>query len=422
MALLFFAFFLFLLTGMPVSFSLLTSSILYMVYAGIPFSSAIQSMIAGVDSFPLLAVSFFILAGNVMNKGGITTRIFNFVGSQVNHRRGGLAHANVIASVIFSGMSGSAIADTGGLGAIELKAMRNAGYSDDFSLAVTGASSIIGPIIPPSIPVIIFAVSANASVGRLFIAGIIPGLLLALMMGILNYIICAHQQYTIVPKAGCLRRWELFRKAFFPLLTPFIILFGIISGIYTATEAAIVAVVYALLLGLLYRDIRWSSIAGLLKETLLTTTGVLLVVAAANVFGRILVSEQVPQKLAGFLLQITDNKYLLLLIINIFVLFVGLFLDVTPAILILTPVFAPVLAQYGIDVVHFGIIFILNLMIGLLTPPIGMVLFVLSNVAKVSVEKIARAIFPYVLGCIMVLLIVTYIPALATWLPGLAFD
>lgn len=422
MWLLFILFAVFLLIGMPIGFSLFSSSILYMWSLGIPFEGAIQKLIAGVDSFPLLAVSFFILAGNIMNRGGITSRMFNFVGSLVGHRTGGMAHANVLASVIFSGMSGSAIADTGGLGAIELKAMKRAGYDEDFSLAVTGASSIIGPIIPPSVPIIIFAVSANASVGRLFIGGIIPGLILAVMMLLLNYFYCVKKNYPRPQKASFSQVLLLFRKAFFSLITPIIILFGIITGIYTATEAAIVAVVYALILGFSYGDLAARDIPVLLKETLGTTIGVFFIIASANVFGWLLVTAQMPQGLAQLFLGLTDNKYLALLIINIFVLFIGLFLDVTPAILILTPVLTPVLALYGVDITHFGVVFILNLMIGLLTPPVGMILFVLSGVSKVSIQKIAKAVFPYVIGCVVVLFLITYVPPLVTWLPNLLFN
>ncbi len=414
-------FFVMLVIGVPVGFAMFCSSVLFMITNDIDLVMSAQRMAAGVDSFPLLAVGFFVLAGNIMNQGGITRRIFAFADHFVGHLTGGLAHSNVLASIIFSGMSGSAIADTGGLGAIELEAMKEGGYDEDFSLAVTGASSIIGPIIPPSVPIVIFGVAAGASIGRLFAAGVVPGIMLGLGMMILNYFYCKKKNYRKRAKATLKEKILATGHAFFSLLTPMIIIGGIILGIFTPTEAAIVAVVYAIILSLLYKEINVSDIPGYLMETLNVITGVLFIVASATLFSWLLTITQVPQMLAASIMAVTTNKYLALLLINIFLLIIGLFMDITPAIVILTPVLMPVMASLGINPVHFGILLIVNLMIGLLTPPVGMILYVLSNVSKVPFERIAKAIVPYILICIVVLLVITYAPALVMFVPNILF-
>ncbi len=357
-----------------------------------------------------------------MNTGGITKRIFSFADHMVGHFTGGLAHTNVVASIIFSGMSGSAIADTGGLGAIELQAMKENGYDEDFSLAVTGASSIIGPIIPPSVPVVLFGVAAGVSIGKLFAAGVIPGLVLGVAMCVLNYFYCKKRKFHKREKASLKEIVVSFGQSFFSIITPFIIMGGIIGGIFTPTEAAIIAVFYALCLGVAYKDIKMKDIPVFLKETLNITVGVLLIISSATLFSWLLTMTQVPQQLAVAIMGLTSNKYVLLLLINILLLFIGLFLDITPAIVIITPVLMPVVTALGVNPVHFGIIMILNLMIGLMTPPVGMILYVLSSVSKVPFERIAKAILPYLAICIIVLLLVTYIPEIAMFLPNALFN
>ena len=421
MLLLFGVFFLLLIFGAPVAFSMLGSSIIYLLVEGIPLEIAAQRMAAGPDSFPLLAVSFFILAGNIMNTGGITRRIFGFANHLVGHYTGGLAHSNVIASIIFSGMSGSAIADTGGLGAIEIQAMKEGGYDEDFSIAVTGASSIIGPIIPPSVPMVIFGVATGASIGRLFTGGILPGIILAASMMVLNYYFSKKRKYPIKSRSGFREMTIDFVKSAPALLTPVIIIGGIISGIFTPTEAAIVAVFYALIIGILYKEIHIRHLPKFLKETLHVTSGVLFILASASLFSWILTLTQMPQNLAEFFLRFAGNKYTALLIINIFLLCIGLFLDITPAILILVPVLLPIVSKLGIDIIHFGVVVVINLMIGLMTPPVGMILYVLSNLTKVPFERIAKSIVPYVLVCVVTLLLITYIPAIVTFIPNLIF-
>lgn len=398
MALLFTVFFLFLIIGAPVAMSMFISSVTYMLVYQLPLEMIAQRLASGVDSFSLLAVAFFVLAGNVMNSGTITNRIFSFADHLVGHFTGGLAHANVLASVIFAGMSGSAIADTGGLGAVELQAMKENGYDDDFSLAVTGASSLIGPIIPPSVPLIIFGVTASVSVGDLFSAGIIPGIILAITMMVVNYFICKKKKYPKRKKATGIEIWKCFKWAFLALLLPIIIRGGIMVGIFTPTEAAVVAVLYALVLSVLYKSVTWRDIPRMFKETLNITIGVLFVIASATLFSWILTYSQIPQTVAKYLMALTDNPLYALLLISALLMFIGLFMDITPAIVILTPVLLPFVTALGIDPVLFGVIMVLNLLVGLVTPPVGMVLFVLSGVSGVSIERISKAIIPYVLS------------------------
>jgi tripartite ATP-independent transporter DctM subunit len=381
-----------------------------MITNQIPLVMVIPRVAAGVDSFPLLAVGFFVLAGNIMNLGGVTTRIFSWADHLVGHHTGGLAHSNVLASVIFSGMSGSAIADTGGLGAIELKAMKDGGYDEDFSLAVTGASSLIGPIIPPSVPLIIFGVAAGVSIGDLFNSGLIPGLILAIMMMFLNYMICRKKNYKKRVKATGKEIWASTKWAFWALLLPIIIRGGIAIGVFTPTEASIIAVVYGLILGFAYKDITVKDIPKMLKDTLQVTVGVLFIIAAATLFSWILTYTQVPQKVSAQLLNLTTNPFYALLLIVGILLVIGCFIDLTPAIVIMTPVFMPFITELGINPVLFGLLMVLCLLVGLVTPPVGMVLFVLSGVSGVAVERISKAIIPYIIASLgVILLLVVYI-------------
>ena len=408
MLILFGLFFLLLLMGASIAMSMFISSVAFMVVYGLPLELIAQRLAAGVDSFPLLAVAFFVLAGNIMNQGGITKRIFSFADHLVGHFTGGLAHSNVLASVIFAGMSGSAIADTGGLGAIELQAMKDGGYDDDFSLAVTGASSLIGPVIPPSVPLVIFGVTASVSVGDLFTAGILPGILLAAAMMAVNYCICKNKGYEKRKRATLKEIWNCLKWSFWALLLPVIIRGGIIAGIFTPTEAAVIAVVYGILLGFLYKSITLKELPSVIRQTLDVTVGVLFIIS------------QIPQTVAVYLMNLTDNPMTALIIVSVILLFIGLFMDITPAIVIMTPVLLPFITALGIDPVMFGIIMVLNLLIGLVTPPVGMVLFVLSGVSGVSIEKISKAIIPYILvsaGVILLIIVYTYLMAVHPGLP-----
>ncbi|CAD0186928.1 Neu5Ac permease [Ruegeria sp. THAF57] len=406
------------LMRVPIAFSLALSSFAYILYSGLPPVLLMHNMVNGMDSFPLLAIPFFILAGALMNSAGITARIFGFARAIVGWMHGGLGHVNVGASIIFAGMSGAAVADAGGLGAIEIKAMREAGYDDDFSVGVTAASSTIGPIIPPSLPLVIFGVMASVSIGKLFVAGIVPGLLMALSLSVMIWWMSRTRNYprdvNFSPSVIATR----FKAAFLPLMTPVIIVGGIVSGAFTPTEAAIGAAAYALILGtVVYRTLTVRKLAVISLETIETTAAIMMIVGAASVFAWILTANQVAAHFAEFVLSFTDSKAVVLLLIMAVVLIVGLFMETIAAISILVPVLMPVAAQFGIDPVHLGIIVILNLMLGLLTPPVGMVLFVLSRVSKVPFEQCVRATLPFLVPLLGVLLLLTFVPELVLWLP-----
>ena len=407
--------------GCPIAYCLIVSGTVYFAANGMNLMMLVQRLTEGANTFTLLAVPGFILAGNLMNSGEVTDRIFDFCGKLVGHITGGLGHANILASVIFAGMSGAAIADAGGLGAIELKAMHDAGYDDDFSLAVTGASSLVGPIIPPSIPMVVYGTAASVSIGRLFMAGAVPGLIMAVIMCIMVYIISKKKGYQKEAWCGWRELGRSFKRAFLSLLTVVIILGGILAGVFTPTEAAIVAVFYAVFLGFFYKTLTPRKLLDAIREASETTCTVMLIVCGATVFCYILSFERFPQTVANMFLQYVNNKYLALLIINIFLVFVGMFMDSSPSIILLTPVFLPVVMAYGVDPVHFGIVMVLNLMIGLLTPPVGMVLYVLSKVSSVPFEKICKYMVPFIIVFYIVLQFITYIPDICLFLPRLLY-
>jgi tripartite ATP-independent transporter DctM subunit len=412
-----------LIMGVPVAVALCGSSLIYILLAGtVPDVVVLHRMINGVDSFPLLAIPFFILAGNLMNSAGITNRIFDFAKACVGWMRGGLGHVNIGASVIFAGMSGAAVADAGGLGTIEIKAMRDGGYDDEFAVGVTAASSTIGPIIPPSLPIVIYGVMANTSIGQLFAAGFIPGLLMAVALAIM-VAWYSHRRGYPRDAAFSVRRLILsFFYAIPSLMTPVIIIGGILFGLFTPTEAAIAAVFYALLLGVLvYRTLGWRRIVRVTMDTIETTAIILLIVAGASIFAWILTSTRATEQFADLVLHITENPILILLMINVILIVVGCFMETIAAITILVPVLLPVVEKLGIDPVHFGIIMVLNLMIGLLTPPVGMVLYVLSRVSGVSFERCVAATAPFLIPLVTVLILVTFVPQLSLWLPTLIY-
>ena len=423
LALLFVLVFAFLIMGFPVAIALGGSSLIYVLLSGqVPDLVVVHRMVNGVDSFPLLAVPFFILAGNLMNTAGITNRIFDFAKACVGWLRGGLGHVNIGASVIFAGMSGAAVADAGGLGTIEIKAMRDAGYDPDFSVGVTAASSTIGPIIPPSLPMVIYGVVASASIGQLFAAGFLPGLLMAVSLMVMVAWYARRRNYPRDARFAWGQLGLAFLRAFLSLMTPVIIVGGILFGIFTPTEAAIAASVYALALGLLvYRTLTWRRLVRVSFDTVETTSIIMLIVAGASIFAWILTSNRVTEHFASFILAVTDNPYLVLLVINVILVIVGCFMETIAAITILVPVLLPVVVKLGIDPVHFGVIMVLNLMIGLLTPPVGMVLYVLSRVSGVPFERCVAATAPFLVPLVTVLVLVTFVPALSMWLPTLIY-
>jgi tripartite ATP-independent transporter DctM subunit len=421
--LLFAALGLMLLFGVPVAIALAGSSLLFILVDGVtPALVVAHRMINGIDSFPLLAVPFFILAGNLMNTAGITARIFNFALALVGWLRGGLGHVNVGASVIFAGMSGAAVADAGGLGAIEIKAMRDAGYDDDFAVGITAASSTIGPIIPPSLPMVIYGVVAGVSIGQLFAAGFIPGLIMALSLMALVSIIAYRRGYSRDQAFRLSVLWLSFRRAFLSLLTPVIIVGGILSGAFTPTEAAVAACAYALFLGLfVYRTLTVRRFLRVSFDTIETTAVVLMVVGAAAVFAWVLTAQRVPEMVAGMLLATSDRPWVILLLINLILLIVGCFMETVAAITIMVPVLLPVAIEIGVDPVHFGVIMVLNLMLGLLTPPVGMVLYVLSRIANITFERAVVGTAPFLVPLVLVLLLITFVPQITLWLPTLLY-
>jgi tripartite ATP-independent transporter DctM subunit len=379
---------------------------------------AVQQMLTGIDVYVLLAVPLFILAGRLMNTGGITDRIFTFARCVVGHMTGGIAHTNVAASLVFAGMSGSSVADAAGLGQVEVRAMRQAGYSARFAGAVTAASSTIGTIIPPSIPMVIYAAIAEESVGRLFLAGVVPGILMAVSLFVLIHILARLRGYPRDPRYSLGQIGWAFVRALPALLTPFIIVGGIAGGIFTATEAAAVAVLYAFVLAFVfYRELTLRDIPRVLIETVITTASVAFILAAASAASWILVRMRTGHAIADLILAVTEEPWAILLILNIVLLLLGAVLELGAIMILLLPILIPILQIAGIDLVHFGIVMILNLMIGFITPPFGMALFVVSKISGVPVEQLAREVAVFILPLVVVLLLVTYLPGLVLFLP-----
>ena len=418
---LFIVVFLFLLVfRVPIAFALGLSSVVYFMMNGMPLTTIPQIMITPFDSFPILAVPLFMLAGELMNTGGVSHRLYNFAKVLVGHIPGSLGHVNVIGSMIFAGMSGSAVADAAGLGAVEIHEMIAEGFDPDFSAAVTAASSTVGPIIPPSIPFVIYGSMAGVSVGALFAGGAIPGTIMGLSMLPVVYVIARKRSYKIYKRATLGDLGRAIQSAFLPLLTPVILMGGILSGIVTPTEAAVLAVVYALILGcFVYREYNISQLFRIFSQVGRSTGTVIFILTTASVFGWILAYEGVPGMVAKTLFEITRNKYLLLLILNILFLMLGCFMDTITILLVMVPMVLPTVKEARIDLVHFGVFLTLNLMIGLLTPPVGMCSYIVADLAKISFERVVKATIPFMVILILVLMIITYIPSTVTWLPSL---
>jgi tripartite ATP-independent transporter DctM subunit len=416
----------FFMAGMPVAFALGISAVLLMIVqqggTDINYSLIAQRLLYGPNNFILLSVPMFLLAGNLMNTGGVTNRIYRFASAMVGRVRGALGHVNIIASVIFAGMTGTAVSEAAGLGTVQIKAMREAGYEPDFSCAVSGAAATIGPIIPPSVPLVIYGVLASASIGRLLIAGIIPGLL---MGGALMAMVAYYANRRNLPRSGRLSFQELgsaLIQAFLPLLTPIIILGGIISGVFTPTEAAGIAAVYALILGVgVYREISLRDLWRILHDTARDSAVVLFILAGATLYAWVLIRSRIPILLMEEVTGLTSNPLMILIIINLALLVIGCFMETIAAMNILVPVLAPLLASVGIDPIHFGVVMVLNLMIGTLTPPFGMVLFIMNKVSGVPLEKVIRATMPFLIPLGVVLVLITAYPELVTFLPNLVF-
>ena len=409
--------------GIPVAVALGLASLSYLVVNEIPLVVVAQKMYAGIDVFVLLCIPGFILAGNLMNSGGITERIIRFANAMVGWVRGGLGLTNVAGSMLFGGISGTAIADAASIGGMMIPGMRKAGYPADYAAAVTAASSTVGPMIPPSVPMIIVGALSGISVGQLFIAGAVPGILLGLAMLVTAYVIAVRRGFPHQPWQGVGELARSFGGAFWALAMTALIVGGLLSGLATPTETAVVASLYAFIVGrFIYGELRMSAVPRIVIDSAVSAAAILVLVGFANVFGWILVSERIPQAIAKTVLSVTDNKYLIILIINVLLLFVGMFMETIAALIIL---FVPLLALaqgVGIEPLHFATFFVLNLMIGLSTPPVGVCLFVCANIARLPIAPVVRAIAPFLLTNIIVLLLVSFVPALATWLPGLLFD
>lgn len=410
-----------LFTGLPLYVNLGLSSFLYIFLSGDNPMVVVQRITQASNSFTMIAAPFFILMGNLMNTGGVTRKMFRFANVIVGTVPGGMGHANILCSALFAGMSGTAVADAGGLGNIEIAAMREVGYDDDFSCAVTSASSVLGPIIPPSLPMVILAVTVGASVGRCFIGGIIPGVLIAGALCVMVAYYAKKRNYPKNPRPTKNEVWVAFKEAFWALLAPVILFTAIYTGIVTTTEAAIIAALYSLIIGLVtYKDLKLKDIPKVMLSTCETTGVVLSIVMTANIFGYALTIAQVPQAITAFLTGIS-NKFLFLLLINIFLLFVGCFMEGTAAILILAPILIPAMQAMGVSETQACLIMIVNLMIGVVTPPVGVVLYVTSNVAKVSANRVIKATMPFLIPLFIVLMLITYVPVLTNFLPNLLY-
>jgi len=406
--------------GVPIYVSLGVSSLLHILTSGLNPLTVAQRITNAANSFPLLAAPFFILMGNIMNNSGVTRRIFNFASVCVGWMRGGLGHANVFGSMIFAGMSGSAVADAGGLGTIEIQAMTERGYDVDFSAAVTAASATIGPIIPPSLPMIIYGVLADTSVGGLFMGGVIPGLLMTITLMIMVAIYSRKRNYPKEAFPTPKTLFKAFRDAFWALLAPIFLFGGIVSGIFTPTEAAVVAAFYALILGLfIYKEFKIEDFPRMILMSIETNGVVLALVMTAVLFGWDLSVADIPQTIGRALSTVSSNPLVVLLVINLFLLFVGCFMEAIAAMMILVPILLPVATSLHIDPIQFGNIIVLNLMIGTITPPVGIVLFVTANVAKISFERVTKATAPFLIPLVVVLLAISIVPELTTWLPRL---
>lgn len=409
------------LLGFPVALSMgLTSVITLGILRGfteVPWDILAQRIMYGVTNFTLLAIPFFILAGRLCNEAQITDRIFEFAKCLVGHFRGGLGHVNVLGSMIFAGMSGSAVADAGGLGNMEIKAMVDEGYSLEFSTAVTAASATIGPIIPPSIPMVIYGAMAGESVAKLLIAGFFPGLLMGLMMMALLVAMAPFYGWQAKPRATWCEMKGALKRGAMPLMAPVILIGGIVTGIFTPTEAAAIAVCYGLFMGLIYRTLTRESLYRVLRESMLDTAIILLIVGASSIYGWVLARYQISSLLVEWMGSVVSSQIGFLVLVNIFLLIVGCFIDATPALFILTPVFMPMIKQFGIDPIHFGVIMVFNLMIGLVTPPVGSVLYTLNRVTGLSLERLSVAMLPWYIPLAITLAIIVLFPSLSVWLP-----
>lgn len=409
--------------GAPYAIGLISIVVLIMTrgLTNVPLDMIATKLAFSANNFTLLAIPFFLLAGKLMNTGSITMRIFRFCNTLIGWIPGGLGHANVLASIVFAGMSGSAVADAAGLGTIEIKAMEKEGFDTDFSAAVTAASSTIGPIIPPSIPLIVFGVSAGSvSIAKLLIGGVLPGLLVGICLSVMVYIFAVKRKYPRSKFPTGRKLWEDFRHAFWPLLTPVILIGGILSGIFTPTEGAAVASLYAFVLTMfIYREISWKDFALILRDTAKESASIMFIVCASSLYGYLLTRTQLPTLFMNMIFTVTESKIVILLLLNVFFLVIGCFMETNAALIILVPILAPMATALNIDMLHLGVMIVLNLMIGLLTPPVGMCLYATAKVANIPLDRMIKAMAPFYIPLVIALLLVTFCPGIVTWLPNL---
>lgn len=402
----------------PVGFAILGPCLGYLWLTDQSLGLSMRLAAQGVNSWPLLAIPLFVLVGVTANRAGIADRLFDFALALFGRVRGSLGYVNIGVSVGFSWMSGSALADAAGLGAVEVPAMRKQGYPKDFSVGLSGASTIIAPIMPPSIPAIVYASVATVSVGALFAASVIPAFLLAAALAVMVFLWARKREDLRTDSFSWARLVRTFLHAAAAMLTPVVIIGGILGGFFTPTEAAAVGAVYMIILGFAYRKVRLRDLVGVFRDTVMTTGSIMIILAASALLGWILAREQVPQAIASAIFSFTDNKVVFLLLVNVILLLLGMIIEPTSALVISVPILLPVAVEFGVDPVHFGVIAVLNLMIGLLTPPVGGVCYVLSSVTGISVTEVFRGVIPFLIPLLAVLLLITFVPAVVLWLPG----
>ncbi|MGE5575603.1 MAG: TRAP transporter large permease [Syntrophothermus sp.] len=409
------------LLNVPIAISLGLATVIALAVSGTaPMVVVAQRMFTATDSFPLMAIPFFMIAGSLMERGGISRRLINLANTMVGTLPGGLALVAVLASMFFAAISGSGPATVAAIGSIMIPAMARQGYDRGFATAVQASGGFIGVIIPPSIPMITYGVVAGASIGGLFLGGFIPGILMGIALMIVAYIISKKRNYIGVERATFKQVAVAFKESLLALLMPVIILGGIYGGIFTPTEAGNVAVVYGLIVGIfVYKELKWQDLRAVFRTSAINTSIVMLIIATASAFGLLLTRQMIPVQIAEFFLSLTKSPYVLLLLINILLLIVGTFMETNAAIIILAPIFLPIITRMGIDPIHFGLIMVVNLAIGMITPPLGVNLFVGCGIAQITIERLVKAIWPFLLASIVVLFLITYIPGLVMWLPKL---
>jgi C4-dicarboxylate transporter DctM subunit len=409
--------------GMPIPFAIGLASLISLWYGGLDFILLPQRIIAGTDSFSLLAVPLFILAGEIMQRGGLSSRLIRFANTLIGHITGGVAMVTVLSATFFAAISGSAPATTASIGSIMIPEMEKRGYPREFGAALSSAAGPIGQMIPPSIPMVIWAVTANVSISQLFLAGIIPGILMALALMLTSYIISRKNGYKGKENRSKLAEvWSTFKEGFWALMTPVIILGGIYGGIFTPTEAAAVSVVYGLIVGLfVYGDLKSKDLPEIFINTVKTSTIVIFVISVASLFGWIMAAEQIAPKVVQGLLSISTNKIIVLLMLNVILLIIGCLMDNIAAMVILSGVLTSIAAKIGIDPIHFGAIVVINFAIGMVTPPIGYSLFVGASISHLSIEQVSRAVWPFLVAMLIVLMLITYIPAITLFIPQLFY-